>query len=260
MLEDLKNLFNIVFLSTMSVIAVLSYLQARKTLFSPIKTEIFKVQIEEFKEVLKFFNKHSSHDFDVEFDISNIFYLNSAQMRLHYIDMFFSGQVEMKEGFADEMKKVVVGSLVSEEFVRSIGEPGEELLEREDSKKDLSPEMKIAKWGEYKYGVIDFTSGFQTNTEELSKIASSPLLPKELTGLIYEFKSIMHQNLSCIGPILTESAKELPTKYSTVDDVIKFRPDWMWNKYNRERESTDEVVSKILQYINDYMKINEIMK
>jgi hypothetical protein len=51
----------------MSVIAVLSYLQARKTLFSPIKTEIFKIQMEEFKLVLAFFNKRSLAYFDEEF-------------------------------------------------------------------------------------------------------------------------------------------------------------------------------------------------
>ena len=260
MLEDLKNIFNIIFFLIIGVIAILSYLQARKTLFSPIKTEIFKVQIEAFQEVLKFFNKHSSHDFDVAFDISNIFNMNAAQMRLHYIDTFFSEEIKVKDGYTDEMRKAVVGSLASEEFLIAINEPGAELIERENNKKELSPEMKLAKWGEYKYGIIDYTLDFQENIEELSKIASSPLLPKDLTDLIYEFKSIMHQNLSCIGHVLTESAKELPVKYSTADDVIKFRPGWMWNKYNRERKSTDEIVSRILQYINDYMKINEVMK
>ena len=45
-MSDLKDFFNIVFFLTVSIVAVLSYLQARKTLFSPIKTEIFKLQIE----------------------------------------------------------------------------------------------------------------------------------------------------------------------------------------------------------------------
>jgi hypothetical protein len=259
-MEDWKNFFNILFFIVMIVIAILSYIQARKTLFSPIKTEIFKVQIEAFQDVLKFFNRHNSYDFDREFDVNNIFHLNAAKMRLDYIHTFFEDQIEPKEGYVDELRKAAVGSLVSEEFLTSMNEPGEELFEvKHPEKKDLSPEMKLAKWNEYKYPKIDFTEGFQKNNDELAKLASSPLLPKELTDLIYEFKSIMNQNLMCVGEVLTNSAKELPTKYSTADDVIKFQPAWIWNKYNHERESTDEVVSKILKYINDYLKINEVM-
>jgi hypothetical protein len=74
-MEDWKNFFNILFFIVMIVIAILSYIQARKTLFSPIKTEIFKVQIGAFQDVLKFFNRHNSYDFDREFDVNNIFHL-----------------------------------------------------------------------------------------------------------------------------------------------------------------------------------------
>jgi hypothetical protein len=259
-MEDFKNFFNILFFVVMSVIAILSYLQARKTLFSPIKTEIFKVQIAAFQDVLKFFNRHSSIDFDRQFDVQKIFHINAAQLRLDYIHTFFADQIEPTETHINEIRNAAVGSLVSEEFLIAINEPGQELIEIQPPKKqELSPAMKLAKWNEYKYSKIDFTEAFQKNNEELALLAASPLLPTELTDLIYEFKAIMNHNLMVLGEVLTACAKQLPTKYSTADDVIKFNPNWIWNKYNSERKSTDEVVSKILKYINNYLKINEVM-
>ena len=61
-MEVIKNFFNIIFFATMSILAILSYLQARKTLFSPIKTEIFKLQVKELQEVINIFNNHNNEN------------------------------------------------------------------------------------------------------------------------------------------------------------------------------------------------------
>ena len=50
-----KDIVNILFFVTIGILGILSYLQARKTLFTPIKTETFKLQLKTFEELLLYF-------------------------------------------------------------------------------------------------------------------------------------------------------------------------------------------------------------
>lgn len=51
--EPMKDLAQIVFWVTVSVVTVLTYRRARKTLLQPIRTEVFKLQVEEVKPLFK---------------------------------------------------------------------------------------------------------------------------------------------------------------------------------------------------------------
>ena len=124
----------------------------------------------------------------------------------------------------------------------------------------MEPALKLAKWNAYEQEAIHFTKKYSDATEELSKLAASPLLPKELTARIHKVIEINRNNLLLIGSTLTEAAKKMPIKYTTIDQTIKFEPTWIWNEYNSSRESLDQSVSDILSYINKHLKINEIMK
>lgn len=259
-MDDLKTISNIIFFVTMSVIAVLSYFQARKTLFSPIKTEVFKLQIQGFQEVLAFFNKHSSDDFVREFGFDEILNINSLKMQHSYAHLFFKDKVKPSEEILERLRSESYGAIVSEEYLQEIT-PGSELIEKPKSEEgDLDSALKLARWNDYKLGGVTFTRQYHTKMEELTKLAASPLLPKELTDLLYDFINIIHGNLLCIGEVITESAREMPLKYSTTDSIIKFRPDWIWNRFNRKKKNTNEVTETILRFVKEYLKINELMK
>jgi hypothetical protein len=264
-LEEWKNIFNIGFFLAVSTIAILSYLQARKTLFSPIKTEIFKLQVEEIKKVLEVFNHKHQSDFDQETGIQEVFDINAHEMHMNYINSFFKDQVEPPEELIEKLKSASYGAIVSKKhaskfFVKVSA--GEEMKQNPQVHDDnpVEPALKLAKWNEYEHGVINFTKKYNDATKELAKLASSPLLPKELTEKIYKVIEVNSKNLSLIGDVLTEAAKEMPTQYKTVEQAISFQPTWIWNEYNSPRESTDQSVSDILSYINKHLKINEIMK
>src|SRR5688572_24242827 len=53
--STIKDIFQILFFCVIVAVTILSYLQAKKTLFTPIKTETFKMQIKAFEEILLFF-------------------------------------------------------------------------------------------------------------------------------------------------------------------------------------------------------------
>lgn len=60
--ETYKDIANIIFFITMSIIAILSYIQAKRTVFSPIKTETFKYQLQAFEKVIEHFQDKSEID------------------------------------------------------------------------------------------------------------------------------------------------------------------------------------------------------
>jgi hypothetical protein len=53
-LEDWKNIFDIFFSLTVAMIALLAYLSARKTILSPLKTEVLKKQLNAVENVLEY--------------------------------------------------------------------------------------------------------------------------------------------------------------------------------------------------------------
>lgn len=264
-LEEWKNIFNIGFFLVVSTIGILSYLQARKTLFSPIKTEIFKLQVEEIKKILEAFNYKNQTQFDEETGIKEVFNINACKMHLNYVDCFFKDQVKLSEEFSKELDSAIYGTMMSKEnFLKnfrqiSAGEEMEKVPHVSDDS-PVEPALKLAKWHEYEQVAINYTEKYDDATVELSNLASSPLLPKELVEKIHKVIEINRSNLTLIGDVLTEAAKKMPIKYTTIDQTIKFEPTWIWNEYNSSRESLDQSVSDILSYINKHLKINEIMK
>lgn len=256
----IKDFFNILYFLVISAVAVLSYIQAKKTLFSPIKTEIFKLQIQVFQEVLVFFNNHTIIDFFEEFGFYEILEINSIEMQHAYINTFFKDKIKISDELKEKLETASFGVITTGEFLELVT-PGTELLEAEIPKEnDLDPAIKLAKWSEFKLEGVAYTRKFHEKSEELSKLATSPIMPKELTDLLYKFIEIIHNNLLCIGKAISESAQEMPKKYSTPEAVIKFHPAWIWNIYNAKRENTDKVVEEILKFVNNYLKINELMK
>jgi len=70
-----KDLINLCFWSFTGVIAFLTYKNAKKTLFNPIRSEMVKYQM---KVITDFIDKHTSkgYDFDTSIDYSNLLKLN----------------------------------------------------------------------------------------------------------------------------------------------------------------------------------------
>jgi len=263
MMDLIKNIFNILFFASLSIVAVLSYLQARKTLFTPIKTEIFKLQMESFQEVIEFFNKNNDHDFNEVFGFREIFDLNAANMHRRYIKLFFFKEIEIKDEDIKRRKAATYGAIyTAEEAGRclTIIEPGSELKSTGNkTKKITEPALMLAEWNQYSHDGVVFTKRYHDETEKLKKLASSPLLPKELADLMHAFLRINHNNLGLIGVVVARLSKEMPTLYSTAEDVVRFDSSGMWGSYIEERENLDNISSQILKYINEYLKINKIM-
>jgi hypothetical protein len=79
-IDTVKDTMQVFFFIVAGTVTVLSYRQAKKTLFTPIKTEVFKMQVKAFEEILAFFQNKTESDFVEAFDFNYILTINARLM------------------------------------------------------------------------------------------------------------------------------------------------------------------------------------
>jgi len=262
MLSTTKDIVNIVFFIVMGSLAILSYLQARKTLFTPIKTETFKLQLKIFEELLLYFENIRTTSLDHVFDIEKIFQLNTMHLMDKYVTTFLKNEVKLDEEKRNERYKDLIGGIIGKKDMED-WELVDDYIEKD--KPEPMPELKnpaviLAKWQKYRHTPIEYTAKFSNEREQLERFIASPLLPESLKEHLRTFQEGVDNNLLTVGTILTEAAKELPEKYPTAKEIVKSQSYWLWHRYVRKRTLLEEETKKILDFITDYLNVESLVK
>ena len=159
-LSYLKDFLNALFFLVVGSLAILSYLQARKTLFTPIKTEVFKFQLKVFEELLLFFQNQSESDFIRSFDLEKTVTLNSSLLMDEYVSRFFKKDVKIDSEKHKERYKEFVGGMASKKFAEkyfvSVDYETELPDKREKDKDTDNPTVILAQWNDFDYGYIQY--------------------------------------------------------------------------------------------------------
>lgn len=263
MIETIKDVVNIIFFITVGLVTVFSFLQAKKTIFAPIRTETFKLQLRVFEEILMFFQNKTESDFLDVFDLHRIASLNTLLMADRYAELFFPGQLKIDERMRKERLKPLIGAFVAKAnahkyFARIDGESITSTPLPDKGPID-NPAIALAQWHEYEHGMVEFTNEYQEQIKELVRIAASPLLPIPLREKLGEFERLSRENLMQIGEAITECSKSMPKYFPHASDLVKFTPSWVWNEFNAKREQYKPKAKEILDYMNDYLKIDDLM-
>jgi len=258
----IKDFFQILFFGVVATVTILSYLQAKKTLFAPIKTETFKMQIKAFEEILLFFQNKGETDFTSQFDFDNIVGMNAKMLVIDYIEIFFKKEIEIDREKVAEMMKNSAGAVVTINFMtKHFVKP--EYFEKDEKKtkeKITNPALVLKEWEQYEYGKIEFTVQYRTETDKLKNLSASPLIPQALKDKINAFDKKIHNNLFAVGKVLTTVAKEMPTKFPNHKSLDNFNHSGLWNRYNTEIENVEGDAKEILTYIRQYLQIDELIK
>lgn len=258
-----KDVANILFFLVAATIAILSYLQAKKTVFAPIRTETFKVQLKAFEEVLVFFERHPSMNIDDEFDFFRIVNINAIKMLDAYALLFFADKVK-KDDLTKRREKDfedVAGVVISHRYAEKNVEVTTYHLQRSEEKLETpsSPALILASWQAYDHGAVDFTKKFQQSSDRLNKFQVSPLLPKDLKTLIAAFEDQVEKNLYMVGEVLTSTAKQFPEKYPTFEALNRAELFWIWNEYNQKYSRLKDKQNEILKFLESYLQIDNLL-
>lgn len=264
---SLLSIIQSLFFLTTGVVGVLSYLQAKETIFSPIKTEIFKLQIGALQEVLNFFFSSDTAGDNIEefFDIYEIINFNTNHMLSEYSKIFFGDDnpvtklVEKGEKESIRAIRPVTSNLIPPKFLKPTSQSNRK------NKQSSNQKLLLEKWQRYEHDFVYITEKETISEAKIYKLAKSPFIPNELRALILDVMNTIDENIIIIGKVLTEVAKDLPNKYKTVNEVyehINSRELYKVSviKYFQKRNITDVKVKTVLDYINKYLRINQIIE
>lgn len=263
-----KDTFQTIFFLVIIAVTILSYLQARKTLFTPIKTEIFKMQIKAFEDILAFFQSKSETDFTEQFDYENILQSNSVLMFNNFVRNFYKDAIIDEKGRQEldvklqELHKEFAGAVVTKSWAGKniVKLDYYDKIDFEMPEEVTDPAMIMEKWKKYEYGPVHYSIKYFEEREKLNRIIASSLIPTELKNKLEEFDQLVRNNLILIGKVVNEIAQELPEKFPTRASFKNLEPLGIWNRYNKEKKEFEPTAREILKYIRLYLKIDKLVE
>ncbi|WP_288444078.1 hypothetical protein [uncultured Serratia sp.] len=261
----IKDSVNIIFFLVAISITILSYLQARKTVFSPLKTEVFKAQLKVMEEIINRFQNKSILELESDFDFNTIINLNANKMFIEFIELFFKDGIKPTEEFLKELDELSYGGVISienlEKHFKPVGlrnvDVKEDLVEDEEfDNADFSP---LDKWKEYECFQVLYTKKFNDTINEMDSYQNSPLIPIKLKTLLKEYSETALFNLGVIRDVLVEIAQTLPEEFTEVDHVKQFTTASIVNNFNRKKKDFSVKSDEILSFISIHLNIDSIL-
>lgn len=252
-----KDIVNIIFFVAITIITILSYLKAKKTLLQPLRTEVFKEQLKVFSNILAIFNGKSEVDLREDANFEKFFLVNVSRLFDDYASLFFD--VKFKRGERPYNIKDCPVEIVREEFLVSADEP----YRKEQSKNEEEipdPRTKAAIWNKYKSPGIIFPRETITFQDEIDKLMESPLIPKNLLSLLETYRKTINDNFFAVEKVLNDVAQELPEKYKNLEILKKATFSWVSNKYNKEFKELKSQADKITEYLRQYYSVDNLLE
>lgn len=245
-LVDIKNIANIVFFVTISVVTILSFIQARKTLFQPITTEVFRLQLDELRDVLRFFRNKGTIEFVDEMDLDRMVQLNAMRMVSEYVATFFANELVIDEAIFEPFVELrVLGADLH---------PVDGFFVNESADDEGAAPDRQPLWSEYHFVAVGCTQAYVDHLRALSGFASSPILPKSIRDEITQFEAIVDGYTSLIREAMEGAAKEMEALYPTEEELLRFSPDWIISKFAERRGDLDDHSTSVVASVNAYLQ------
>lgn len=259
-LEKIKDIVNIIFLLATLAIATLTYRQAKKTLFAPIKTETFKLQLKIFEEIFSYFQTKDEIALEEDFDFRETLRLNTFSMIDAYSIASF-GTIVTFTNDREERQKAFSGKMIIREenmekclFGISPGMPD---LHNQPVH---SPPLQQSNWANYEILIIQLTKKYDKQLSEIERFTASPVIPFEIKGLIVQFKQAVEESIWVIEKCINQCAQEMPSHYPSPESLERFQSDWVYNSFHKNRTKLEPIARSIMERINSYLKVESIMQ
>jgi hypothetical protein len=257
----IKDVLNATFFVVVGLITILTYRRARETLLQPIKTEVFKYQLEELSAILKHFVGKGEIELRAAFAFNQLEHANVCMMFDAYARRFFDLDIPADRRPYDTKTcptTMFTREFMERHFVLADGHVKAEVSDRV-SESEVDPRVRAALWADYVHGGISLPRQYSERVNEFTGFLESPLLPRKLGALIEDYLRLVNENVRLIADTLTVSAKEMPEKYPSLNEMERATTDWIHHRYNREFKQLKPKADEIIGFIRSYYGADQLV-
>lgn len=247
-----KDITNILFFIFTGLLAFLSYLNARRTLFSPIKTEIFKMQVKEFELIIDRFRDADEAKIISQFDEEKILFMNFCKIMMKYSEFAFDQRIKFPAYDTSDICGRIISPELVEKCIVKI-----EVFSNDPEETQSDPNTQS--WIDNKFGVLDITKKYIKNSNKIKKLAASPILPEIISRRLWEIPKDQDKNLKLMIDVLEEFRIEPPSICPRFEDMAKINHSGIFNKYNERRKEIMPSIDCINSDIKNHLKIEKII-
>lgn len=250
-LSQFSDFSTIVFALTATVIAVLTYQRAKETFLQPVRSEVIKKQTDLLISLTTLLDKEYTL-------LEKIDYHGLVRLNI-FSSLILSGNIFKEQ---DKIKHFVKENSKGGIFFKN--EKGEVDAESisifNDTKKKQPKDInrkyyESAKLGKFRMPMLELTREHVEFMDKLSKIKEDPFLPKDIGLHLEQLNQDIHINITqhlrrqvekAVNEFFERGEKDIP-----VDSGV-------FNAFNHERISHQDLLSKIREETRKYLKIDSM--
>jgi hypothetical protein len=252
-----KDVMQIVFWVIASVIAVLTYRQARKTILQPIRTELFKAQLAAMSHIMGLFLGKDELSLREAFDFEKLFTVNAIALYDAYAAIFFDIQFDREsrpynsrdcpvyETSPDSMPEVATSHLS---------------VERSATPPSSDPRVRAALWAAYKHDRQYVNREFFAMTKRITELLENPILPQELVDLLIEYRRQAGRNQLLLSKTLADATNEMPEKYPSAESLEGSSANWLHHRWVQRFEHLKPISDQIVGFIRSYFDADNLTR
>jgi hypothetical protein len=255
-----KDVAQIVFWGVASCIALLTYINARKGILQPIRTEIFKAQLSSLKAVETLFRSKQEHQLRDDIAFSTILTIN-AQNTLSAFAKVIYGVT-----YSDSAPRMRVG-----DGWRPLESSIADALQNHSwLSEDLPRDEREDFWRRYQIHGLTIPLEHKSGIDRIAALMNDPVLPSELKVAMEDYISTIRLNVDRVQHVFNECAPHMRQRFSTLESIDAIQDgtngaSWMLNCFNRDlHESSTDLqlqpkAAGILQLVRDYLQIDYLL-
>lgn len=255
--EFIKDVVQIAFWLTVSGVTILTYLKARHTLLQPIRTEVFKLQIEEVKQVFKIFIGKGEAELTEYFGFNEMVNLNGIALMDEFVHIYFSRKPPDGPRPYDACTSKFVSMAAAKTHLRLVDSPRAMIEEMEKQPNELP---KREDWNDYTFAVLHLPATYTKRMKRIEQLTESPMLPIGCVELLNNFKKNLEDNAQAVMAAFTEAAKKLPEYFPTTESLKVVDLMWLGNVYNSKAQKLKPNADKIVAFIRAHFGVDMLLK
>jgi hypothetical protein len=248
---DVSQFIQILFWLVAGSIAVMTYCQARRTVFQPLRVEVFKQQLSLLTKISETFVSRDESELRAHFDLEECVDFNASLLLETFLEQEY--QLKRKTSLMDEYRERFPIGLVSAESMEQnfelVAPPNGESERR--SSGDPVPDID---WDKFKVPMIAVSQAYDTAYQDILKLVRDPLVPRQLSELLRKLADLASENLRQIEPALEEAAKQLPISYPNEDSVKEPSLRWVGNVWNDRVRPMRPIADEIGDFIREFIQ------